>query len=140
MQHPVSLVHTPKAGCPPRCESCGIQMTLKQRNQGHTETQLCQDLEPQKLQHRATAVSMEALQQMLTAYGEELMRVEVFEYLGRLIAFDDNDMHAMQSNLMKAQKCWSRITRVLRAEHASPRVCGMFYKAAIQAILLFGSD
>jgi len=29
---------------------------------------------------------------------------------------------------------------VLRAENASPRVCGMFYKATVQAVLLFGSE
>ena len=28
----------------------------------------------------------------------------------------------------------------MRAENASPRVCGMFYKATVQSILLFGSE
>jgi hypothetical protein len=28
---------------------------------------------------------------MFTAYGAELERVEVFTYLGRLLAYDDND-------------------------------------------------
>ena len=101
---------------------------------------MCQDLEARKEQHRAAVVSATSLQQELTAYEELLERVEVFKYLGRLIAFDDNDAQAMQSNLMKARKCWSRISRVLRAEHASPRVCGLFYKATVQAVLLFGSE
>ena len=30
--------------------------------------------------------------------------------------------------------------KVLRAENASSRVCGMFYKATVQAVLLFGSE
>ena len=34
----------------------------------------------------------------------------------------------------------ARISKVLRAEHASPRVCGMFYRATIQLILLYGSE
>jgi hypothetical protein len=29
---------------------------------------------------------------------------------------------------------------VLRAENASPKVCGVFYKAVVQALLLFGSE
>ena len=29
---------------------------------------------------------------------------------------------------------------MLRAENASPRLCGMFYKATVQAMLLFGSE
>ncbi|EJK72322.1 hypothetical protein THAOC_06156, partial [Thalassiosira oceanica] len=38
-----------------------------------------------------------------TAYGETLERVEVFKYLGRLMAMDDNDMHAVRHNLKKAR-------------------------------------
>jgi hypothetical protein len=29
---------------------------------------------------------------------------------------------------------------VLRAENASPKVCGVFYKAVVQAVLLFESE
>ena len=45
----------------------------------------------------------------------------------------------MRGNLKKARRVWARISRVLRAENASPRVCGMFYKATVQSVLLFGS-
>ncbi|EJK70137.1 hypothetical protein THAOC_08530 [Thalassiosira oceanica] len=38
-----------------------------------------------------------------TAYGETLERVEAFKYLGRLMAMDDNDMHAVRHNLKKAR-------------------------------------
>ena len=37
-------------------------------------------------------------------------------------------------------KTWARISKVLRAKHASPRVCGMFYCATVQSILLYGSE
>ena len=66
--------------------------------------------------------------------------MEVFKYLGRLIAYDDEDTQAVRGNLKKARRVWVRISRVLRAENASPRVCGMFYKATVQSVLLFGSD
>ena len=120
------MVQTPNAGCLGKCKFYGLQVTYEQRNQGHEDSQICHDMEARKLQHRATAASMEALQQELTTYGEELGRVEIFKYLGRLIAYDDNNAQAMRSNLMKAQKCWAHISRVLRAENASPRVCGLF--------------
>jgi hypothetical protein len=29
---------------------------------------------------------------------------------------------------------------VLRAENATPKTCGMFYKATVQAVLLYGSE
>jgi hypothetical protein len=101
----------------------------------------CQEGFNHKRQHKAAADSFRALDQSFTAYGEELERVEVFKYLGRLLAsYDDNDAQAVRSNLKKARRCWGRISRVLRAENASARVCGMFYKATVQAILLFGSE
>ncbi len=80
------------------------------------------------------------LERLFMAYGEELERVEVFKYLGRLIAYDDADNQAMRSNLRKARRCWAQISRVLRAESAAARTCGMFYKATVQAILLYGSE
>jgi hypothetical protein len=72
--------------------------------------------------------------------GEELQRVEVFKYLGRLLLHDDNDTQAMRANLAKARRCWAQVFQVLRSENASPKVCGVFYKATIQAVLLFGSE
>ena len=41
---------------------------------------------------------------------------------------------------MKARKSWSCISGVLCAENASPHNCGVFYKATVQAALLFGSE
>ena len=79
-----------------------------------------------------------ALDEKFYAYGEELERVEVFQYLGRLIAFDDDDTQAVRRNLAKARRFWARISRVLRAENASARVYGMFYKAAVSTVFVFG--
>jgi hypothetical protein len=39
----------------------------------------------------------------------------------------------------KVRAVWSRLSRTIRAENASPRACGIFYKATVQSILLFGS-
>ena len=86
--------------------------------------------------------SIETLQQKLTAYGKELDWMEIFKYLGILVSFDDNDVQTqvMRSSLMKAYQSWARISCVLQAENASPCVCSLFYKATVQAGLLFGSE
>ena len=44
------------------------------------------------------------------------------------------------SNLQKAQKAWARISSMLWADNASPRICGLFYKVTVQAILLHVSE
>ena len=85
MQHPGDMVQIPKAEYPGKCKPCGLQVTYEHPNQGHEDSQLCRDLEARKLQHRAAGASIEALQQELTAYGEEFARVEIFKYLRRLI-------------------------------------------------------
>ncbi len=56
------------------------------------------------------------------------------------VVYDDADTQAMRSNLRKACGCYARVSRVLRAENATARTCGMFYKVTVQAILLFGSE
>jgi hypothetical protein len=68
------------------------------------------------------------------------LRVEVFKYLGWLLAHDDNDTQAMQANLATACKSWGQVSCVLKAKNTLPKVCGMFYKATVQAVLLFGSE
>ena len=106
----------------------------------HYSSQLCKNGEVRKQQREAATASVQALEVNFTAYGDILERVEVFKYLGRLMAMDDNDIPAARHNLRKARKVWARLSRLLRTENATPRACGMFYKATIQAVLLFGSE
>jgi len=79
----------------PKCERCGLQMPVEDLNGGHHHTVLCQRGWERKRQHAAAVRSQEALGRSFTAYGEELERVEVFKYLGRLIAYDDSNTQAM---------------------------------------------
>ncbi len=106
----------------------------------HQATELCRERYKQLVQHETAATARLALNTQFYAYGEELERVEVFKYLGRLLSYDDKNTLAMRANLAKACGCWVRVSRVLRAENASPNVFGVFYKAKIQAVLLFGSE
>ena len=66
--------------------------------------------------------------------------MEVFKYLGGLLAYDDEDTQAVRGNVKNARRVWAQISRVLRAGNASPQVCSMFYKATVQFVLLFGSE
>ena len=73
------------------------------------------------MQHEVSVTSIKALEARFTAYNKELERVEVFKYLRRLLAFNDNESQAMRANLMKDHKVWRRVSRVLWVEYASPR-------------------
>ncbi len=65
--------------------------------------------------------------------------VEVFKYIGRLLAQDDDDAQAILQQLWKARGVWARVGQVLRGENVMPWVATKFYKAVVQAILLYGS-
>ncbi len=98
MQHPQDLVCIPIEGSHPlpKCERCGLQTPVEDLNGSHHRTELCQRGWERKWQHVAAMRSQEALRRLFMAYGEELERVGVFKYLGRLIAYDDADTQAMR--------------------------------------------
>ena len=68
-----------------------------------------------------------------------LERVEVFKYLGRLLAQDDDDIQAIRAQIRKARATWARVGQVLQSENTSPCVAAKFYMAVVQAVLLYGS-
>jgi hypothetical protein len=140
--HPRDLIYLPSEGTVPlpRCERCGMQMERRALYGRHQRTQLCQHGWDKKVKHEAVETARVTLAQSFMAYGDELERVEVFKYLGWLLAYDNNNTQAMRENLKKACKSWGQVSRILRAENASPKVCGVFYKATVQAVLLFGSE
>ncbi len=57
----------------------------------HQRTQLCREGWDKKVQHEAAETARVALTQSFTAYGDKLEGVEVFKYLGQLLAYDDNN-------------------------------------------------
>ena len=65
--------------------------------------------------------------------------MEVFKYLGRLLAQDDDNTQVIRVQLRKARGTWARVGQVLQAENVPPRVAVKFYKAVVQAVLLYGS-
>jgi hypothetical protein len=62
------------------------------------------------------------------------------QYLGRLLAQDDDNIQAIRNQIRKARGTWARIGQVLTGENTPPRVSGKFYKAIIQSVLLYESE
>ena len=63
-----------------------------------------------------------------------------FRYLGRILDENDDDSYAMERQLARARAKWGRIGKVLRSEGVRSKTMGYFYKAVVQAILLYGSE
>ena len=81
-----------------------------------------------------------ALEVDFTIGGVEIDRVKQFRYLGRVLDENDDDGHAAGRQLARARDKWRRFGHVLRSDGVNPRVMGYFYKAVVQAVLLYGSE
>ena len=64
----------------------------------------------------------------------------LLKYLNYIITSLDDAFPELVGNLHNARKRWVRLLIILQREGANPRVSGMFFKAVVQAVLLFGSE
>ena len=81
-----------------------------------------------------------ALREQFHVHDQVLERVDVFKYLGRLLAQDDDDVQAIRAQIRKARATWARVSNVLRAQNAAPQTSAKFYVAVVQSLLLYGSE
>jgi hypothetical protein len=139
-RHPRDLVAFDGGFPDGKCERCGMQCSAAAWARGHYSSLGCREGRARQRQLEAAVASALALRQSFGVGEDVLERVEVFKYLGRLLSMEDNDAQAVRANLRKARKVWARVGKVLTGENASPRVCGKFFKAIVQAVLLYGSE
>ena len=72
--------------------------------------------------------------------GSRLDNVLAFKYLGLVMTKGDHDWPAVAVNLSKARKIWGRLSWILCREGGDARVSGNFFKAVVQAVLMFGAE
>ena len=61
-----------------------------------------------------------------TACGKPLTQVQLFKYLGRIIAYDGSDVPAARRQLARARAVWRRLSKVIAKESVPAPVAGMF--------------
>ena len=86
---PHDLVALPGKGRYPKCERCKMQ--VNRTAWGHRETKTCNRMRAVMLQRKVVSDSAKALNVKFYAYRNELERVEIFRYLGRLIDQNGDD-------------------------------------------------
>ncbi len=102
-------------------------------------TQVCLlDAECRTQQDSAVLAAL-ALRKLFHVGGEVLEKVDLFRYLGQILAQDDDDVQAVRQQIKKACGIWARIRQVLTADNTPPKVSANFYKAVMQSVLLYGS-
>ena len=75
--------------------------------------------------------------QRFTAKGKPLKQVQLFKYLGRIIAYYGSDVPAARRQLSRARAVWGRPSELIGKEIVPAPVAGMFYQALVAAVLLY---
>jgi hypothetical protein len=135
--YPLNKVVVSTEGYFPQCERCAMQVNPVYPR--HIRTQECQTGVERKLQRELAVRSALALRHQFSVHRDVLECIEVFKYLGCMLAQDDDNAQAIQQQLQKAWGVWARVGQVLHGENTAPRIAAKFYKAVVQAILLYGS-
>ena len=90
------------------------------------------------------AIEDRRLEEMFSRTGkEEVERIEgleVFKYLGRLLDRSVDDWPEVLRNIRKARQVWGRLGKLLFREGGEPEVSEKFYRAVLQAVILFGAE
>ena len=66
--------------------------------------------------------------------------VTSLKYLVRVLMSLDDDWLEVVGNLQKSRKSWARLPIILGMEGDSPMMSGIFFKAVVHAVLLFGAE
>jgi hypothetical protein len=135
--HLLDLVVVPKEGKYSQCKRCAMQ--VNPLYPCHRFLKECQVGVEQKQQWEAAVTLALALRHQFSIDGEVLQWVEVFKYLGRLLAQDNDNIQAIRAQLQKARATWAWVGQVLGNKNVSPHIATTFYKAVVQAILLYDS-
>jgi hypothetical protein len=123
----------------PRCPLCRMHLPLASVRT-HTSTALCRQGTMLRQKETLLETYRLAREVVFSVRDTPLDLVSSFQYLGRPLSCFGDDWAALRKNLDKARLRWALISRVLARERANPRVSAMFYKAAIQAVLLYSCE
>jgi hypothetical protein len=132
------LVTAPNEQQHHHCKKCSMQVNLAYPR--HTCTKECAMGTARQKQQEAAVASALALCCQFMVHGDALDKVKVFKYLSRMMAQDNKDVQAVRHQLRKAQRTWACIRQVLRSKSITPWVAAKFYKAVVQAVLLYDSE
>jgi hypothetical protein len=136
--HPLDLVRVPSEGSFSRCERCAMQVNPVYPR--HVQMKECKVWVERQRQRETAISSALALRQQFTVRGDVLKRMEVFKYLGQMLAQDNDDVRAVQAQLQKARAVWARVGQVLCSQNVAPFAAARFYQAIVQAVLLYNGS
>ena len=105
------------------CRLCGIK-TAAAGTPAHEASKTCRYMRACRDQHAAVRRGAAALRQRFTAKGKPLKQVQLFKYLGRIIAYDGSDVPAARRQLARTRAVWGRLSKAIAKESVPAPVAG----------------
>lgn len=136
--HPTAILHGPIEPLY-HCELCGIYLR-RPITKEHQPTQIFLDLTSRRTKRDTHSNQVKSQSKKFFLNGVEIETVTSFKYLGCHLKDTNRDDLMVCANITKSKLQWNCIAPVLRANSFPTRIKGLFYKAIIQAIILFCSE
>jgi len=138
---PCDSIHVTDESLEPwnKCELCSLQCPLPAWR-SHTESATCVRGRIAKRSRDTANKILQADEQVFTVDGTPVESVGSFRCSGRQEAWNDSDWGALHADLRRARYKWHKLSKLLHREGANPMIFGMFHKAVVQTVLLFGCE
>jgi len=139
-RHTTCTIHIIKEGELLACHRCGFQCPLP--HMAHKASALCLTgyNRRQQCNHTQAIILGRDFTPEFAAGDTTFDNVADFKYLGQWMSTNDSDITVVAQNIKKARQQWGQLCRLLTRHGANRWVMGLFYKATIQAVLLYGAE
>jgi hypothetical protein len=124
----------------PKCPLCDMHVTYQALNTTHQHSKICDKGAARKTRRKQLAARRRAQEIEIMIHCQSLDKVSQFKYLGRIMSQNNSDWPAVHRNIKKALRKWAMIARPLLRTGVAPKVVVMFYKAIVQAVLLYACE
>ena len=104
-------------GLLPRCHECGLYQANVNTAKHYLDSEDCKKYAMIRNNRKFDSCQQAAKNVKFQVNGENIKMVEQFNYLGRVLASNDNDLKAVESQLLKARRVWGRIGKVIKKSH-----------------------
>ena len=79
----------------------------------HEASKTCRYMRARRDQHAAARRRAAAMRQRFTAKEKPLTQIQLFKYLGRIIAYNGNDVPAARRQLARTRAVWGRLSKII---------------------------
>jgi Reverse transcriptase (RNA-dependent DNA polymerase) len=139
-RHIDDIIIIRQEGLLPQCQECGLFQKNVNSSQ-HLNSEECKKYAEIRRNTYLDKCYAAAENVCFNINDEEIKKVNQFKYLGRILSDNDDDMIAIEKQLMKAKMVWGRIGKIIKKKtNANPKIMSIFYKVIIQSVLLYGSE